>query len=145
EHRSHQRAERHHPDQGCAHRERDQQPVRTVIVEAESLPGDDAGDPDGAEDAAKGHAGGASRRAMRHQSPRRTSCRASARMMSEVAWDPELPPELMMSGMKSARTMARLSSASKCCMAVAVSISLMKSAQSQPARLRIIIPKPIFV
>ena len=66
-------------------------------------------------------------------------------MISEVACEPELPPELMMSGMKRVSTMARLSSPSKCCIAVAVSISLRKRAQSQPARFRIIVPKPILV
>ncbi len=66
-------------------------------------------------------------------------------MMSEVACEPELPPELMMSGMKSPSTMARLSSASKVCMAVAVSISPRKSAQSQPARFLIMVRKWICV
>ena len=66
-------------------------------------------------------------------------------MMSDVACDPELPPELMMRGMKSVSTMARLSAPSKCCIAVAVSISLRNSAHSQPPRLRIMVQKPTFV
>jgi hypothetical protein len=45
----------------------------------------------------------------------------------------------MMSGMKRLSTRARLSSAWKCCIAVAVSISLKNNAQSQPTRLRIIV------
>ena len=57
--------------------------------------------------------------------------------------DPELPPELMISGMKRVRTRALSSSDSKCCIALAVSISLRKSAQSHPARLRIMGAKPI--
>lgn len=66
-------------------------------------------------------------------------------MISDVAWDPELPPELMMSGTKRASTIARLSSASKCCIAVAVSISPRKSAQSHPARFLIIVANVIWV
>lgn len=62
-------------------------------------------------------------------------------MMSDVACEPELPPELMMSGMKRLSTSPRLNSTWKCCMAVAVSISLKNSAQSQPARFRIIVER----
>ena len=84
---------------------------------------------------------GSSRSATRHQSLSLTSPSASARMISDVACEPELPPELMISGMNSVRTIAFSSSVSKCCIAVAVSISPMNSAQSQPARFRIIIRK----
>ncbi len=55
----------------------------------------------------------------------------------------ELPPELMMSGMNRVRTMAFSSSPSKPCIAEAVSISERNRAQSQPARFRIIVRKPI--
>ena len=88
---------------------------------------------------------GSSRSAMRHQSPSRISRSASARMMSDVACEPELPPELMTSGMNIASTTAFEISPSKCCIAVAVSISERKSAHSQPARLRIMLPKLISV
>jgi hypothetical protein len=81
---------------------------------------------------------GNSRSATRHQSRSLTSWSATARMISEVAWDPELPPELMISGIKRVRTTAFSSSDSKCCIALAVSISPRKSAHSQPARFRII-------
>ena len=86
---------------------------------------------------------GNSRRATRHQSRRRISRSASARIISEVACEPELPPELMISGMNSVSTTAFSSSPSKPCMAEAVSISTRNSAQSQPARFRIIAKKPI--
>ena len=48
----------------------------------------------------------------------------------------------MMSGTKSARMTARAISPSKRPMAVAVSISPMKSAESQPARFRTMLQKP---
>lgn len=66
-------------------------------------------------------------------------------MISEVACEPELPPELMISGMNSVSTTAFSSSPSKCCMALAVNISPRKSAASQPARLRIMPAKLIFM
>ena len=59
-----------------------------------------------------------------------------ARMTSEVACDPELPPLEMMSGTNSASTTALAISCSKKPIAVAVSISPRKSAESQPARFR---------
>ena len=66
-------------------------------------------------------------------------------MISDVACEPELPPELMTSGMNIASTTAFEISPSKCCIAVAVSISERNSAHSQPARFRIIAPKLICV
>ena len=86
---------------------------------------------------------GSSRKATRHQSLSGSWRSASARMISDVACEPELPPELMMSGMKRIKTSALLSSASKCCMALVVSISLRKSAQSHPARLRTMVAKRV--
>ena len=57
-------------------------------------------------------------------------------MISDVACDPELPPELMTSGMNMRQhDRASRSRASKCCIAVAVSISERNSAQSQPRAL----------
>ena len=56
--------------------------------------------------------------------------------MSVAACEPELPPLLMTSGMKSASTTADWISASKCPIALAVSISPRKSSESQPPRLR---------
>ena len=53
-----------------------------------------------------------------------------------VAWLPELPPLLITSGTNRASTTARAISASNHPIAVAVSISPMNSAASQPARRR---------
>ncbi len=79
----------------------------------------------------------------RHQSRSLSSPSARARTTSVDACEPELPPLEMMSGTKSARTTARAISPSKRPIAVAVSISPMKSADSHPARLRTIVPKRI--
>ena len=75
-----------------------------------------------------------SRRITRHQSTSPTSPSASARMTSVAACEPELPPLEMMSGTNSASTTAFEISASNAPIAVAVSISPMNSAVSQPAR-----------
>ena len=75
-----------------------------------------------------------SRRMTRNQSRSRTSPSAIARMTSEVACEPELPPLEMMSGTNSASTTARSISFSKNPIAVAVSISPRKRADSHPAR-----------
>ena len=84
-----------------------------------------------------------SRRMTRHQSRSRSSPRASARTTSVEAWEPELPPLLMMSGTKSARMTARAISSWKRPIAVAVSISLRKRAESHPPRFRTMVQKPM--
>lgn len=62
-------------------------------------------------------------------------------MISEVALAAAIAPELMISGMNRVSTTARSSSDSKCCIALAVSISEKNRMLSQPARLRIIAKK----
>ena len=62
-------------------------------------------------------------------------------MISDVPCEPELPPELMMSGRKIASTVARSISFWYTPSAVAVNISPMNSALSQPARFLIIAPE----
>src|SRR4026207_2158690 len=49
-----QGAEHHHPHEGGADRQRDQPPVRAVVVEAEQLPDGEPGEADDAEDRAHG-------------------------------------------------------------------------------------------
>ena len=85
-----------------------------------------------------------SRRITYHQSFGDSSFSAIARMISVAACDPLLPPLLMISGTNIVSTSTLSSSTWKCCIAVAVSISLRNSIMSQPARFCIIVTKPVF-
>ena len=64
-------------------------------------------------------------------------------MISDVACEPELPPELMTSGMNIASTTALLDLALKVLHRRRGEHLGEEQRQSQPARLRIILPKPI--
>ena len=114
-----------------------------VVVEAGYLPNCDPADADRAENNAERHA-------CRELPQGHTPPLRQPQLLQGQRADDErgrlrarVPPELMIRGMKRVRTNALAISASKCCIALAVSISPMNSAASHPPRFLIISREPI--